>query len=282
MITRRGFQLTFVAATLGLLLLPARAQDVQQGSPKSATASTSEQSLSEAADAGKYAFLLFHRTDDTKTQALRTRASQQAKALTDRASLVQVDIKDPAEAELIKRFDVSRAPMPLVLAIAPTGAVTRHWFLDLDTIQLHEGFVSPGQARCLKALQDGKVVLVCIQNKHTTDNESAMTGVQTFMKDPHYASSAATVKIDPADEREATLLQQLEVSPDTKQAVTVLMAPPASRLATLEGATTKAAIVAAAKVKGCEPGSGCCPEPSETGADKATKKKPKPAPPIDT
>lgn len=272
-----------VLAIPDLAMLPAEAQTAQTEPQGSRAASAGQEAIAGAAKDGKYAFVLFYRSDDAATQALRKRVAPQAQSIADRAQLVEVNVKAADEKELVKRFDVSRAPMPLVLAIAPTGAVTKHWFLDLKTIQLSDGFVSPGQARCLKALQDGKIVLVCIQNDQTADNGAAMRGVEDFTQDPRYASSTATVTVDPADEREASLLKQLEVAPDTKRAVTVLMAPPASRLATYEGATTKDTIASAvtkSSSHGCDPDSGCCPPPGKSDK-KSTKKKPKPAPNVD-
>ena len=48
------------------------------------------------------------------------------------------------------KFGVSRAPMPLVLALAPNGAITKGFPIKFDEKQLREGFVSPCTAKCLK------------------------------------------------------------------------------------------------------------------------------------
>src|SRR5208283_2699955 len=58
---------------------------------------------------------------------------------------------------------LSRAPMPLVLAVAPNGAVTGAIPLKLTEAQVGQAFVSPIAAQCLKAVQSRKLVLLCVQ-----------------------------------------------------------------------------------------------------------------------
>ena len=45
--------------------------------------------------------------------------------MTERASGIAIYVTDPAEKSFVDKFGVRGAPMPLVLAIAPTGAATR-------------------------------------------------------------------------------------------------------------------------------------------------------------
>ena len=45
--------------------------------------------------------------------------------MTDRADSTAIYAADPAEKPIVDKFAVRGAPMPLVLAIAPTGAATR-------------------------------------------------------------------------------------------------------------------------------------------------------------
>ena len=193
--------------------------------------------------------------------------------LSEKAEVIVVDVTDPLEKAAVDKFGVSRAPMPLILAIAPTGAVTKSWFRNFDAAQLEQAFVSPGEAGCLKALQDRKMVLVCVQNGKTAHNAKALQGVNEFKTDRLYAARTATVSIDPTDEAEAEFLKKLRISPETEEAVTVLMAPPGRPVATFTGATNKADIIAATKKagSGCDPKSGCCskkPAAKPTGGQK--------------
>jgi len=233
-----------------------------------------------AAKANKYAFIFFFRTDDKHAQAMRTGLESAVAEIPDQAEAVTVDLTDPLEKAIVDRFDLSRSPMPLILAVAPTGAITKHWFRRFDGKELEQAFVSPAEAQCLKALQDRKMVLVSIQNGKTAHNQEAMRGVNEFKADRLYAAQTALVSVDPTNEAEADFLKTLGVTPETEEAVTVLMAPPGRPIATFTGATKKAAIVAATKKAGskCDPKSGCCSSKKKAskkaGNQKPSQKKP--------
>ena len=98
----------------------------------------------------------------------------------DKAEGVEANVTDPSEAPLVRKFNLSRAPMPLVLALAPNGAVTGGFPAEFDEEKLLGALVSPGMAPCLKGLQQRKLVLLCVQNQATKSNEAAMRGVRDF------------------------------------------------------------------------------------------------------
>ena len=54
---------------------------------------------------------------------------------------------------IVDKYGVSRSPMPLVLAIAPCGAITKGFTKTFDEDQLRTAFVSPCTAECMKALK---------------------------------------------------------------------------------------------------------------------------------
>lgn len=235
---------------------------VQEEQVPAAEAELGVIALDRVAKANKYAFVFFFRTEDERTESMRVALESGVEDLSEKAEVIVVDVTDPLEKASVDKFGVGRAPMPLILAIAPTGAVTKSWFRNFDAAQLGQAFVSPGEAGCLKALQDRKMVLVCVQNGKTAHNAEALQGVNEFKTDRLYTARTATVSIDPTDEAEADFLKKLRVSPETEEAVTVLMAPPGRPVATFTGATNKADIIAATKKagSGCDPKSGCCPK----------------------
>ena len=164
---------------------------------------------------------------------------------------------------MVDKFGVSRAPMPLVLALAPNGAITKGFPIKFDEKQLREGFVSPCTAKCLKCLQDRKLVLLCVQNEKTQFTQVAMTAAQSFKADARFAKATEIVTLNPEDQAEAAFLQDLKVDPRTPQAVTVLLAPPGQPVASFVGAVTKDQIVAKVQAGPCAGGKcgpgGCCP-----------------------
>jgi hypothetical protein len=225
----------------------------------SAAQSPSLPVIKRAAEDGKYAFIFFWSDDTEPTESMRKVFRSAAAKMADRAAAVEVNTGDPSEQAVVRRFAVSRAPMPLVLAVAPNGAITGGFPQTFEEPQLLGAFASPCEERSLKALQDRRVVLVCVQNESTELNEAALKGVQDFKADPDFGSSTDIVMLNPADPSESEFLKALQVAPQTKAAVTVCLIPPGNAVATFTGGTRKETIVAAlASSKGCGPG-GCGP-----------------------
>lgn len=149
--------------------------------------------------------------------------------------------------------------MPLILAVAPNGAITGGFPPGFEEKQLLDAFASPGEEKSLKALQDRRLVLVSIQNGRTSSNDAAMKGVRDFKADPNYGPSTELVTIDPSDPAETGFLRALQVTPETAEAVTVCLVPPGRAIARFSGGTEKEAIVAALSTGGgCGP-NGCGP-----------------------
>ncbi len=182
------------------------------------------------------------------------------KKVADRAQWVAVKTTDPAERALVDKFDLSRAPMPLVLAFAPNGAITGGFPTKFDEQELLDAFATPATEKVMKPLQDGKLVFVCVQNKKTKSNDAAMQGVRDFKADARYASATEIVTLDPADKKEASFLTDLKVPSDTTEAVTVFVVPPGKAIGKIEGATNKDALIELLSKAntGCGPG-GCGP-----------------------
>ena len=220
--------------------------------------------MQQAASANKYLFAFFYEKDDDVTRAARKTFDNAVKKITPAAESVAVDRNDPAWREVVAKFAVDWAPMPLVLSIAPNGAVTGGFkAADLTEQRLRDAVASPAMQQCLKALQERKLVFVCLQNGQTKANEAAMKGVNEFRADPQFADATEIVKVDPTDGKEAKLLAQLKADPKAKTANTALLAPPGMLVTSVEGGTSKASLEAALKkaAASCAAGSGCCSAP---------------------
>jgi hypothetical protein len=218
-----------------------------------------------AAGAGRYLFVFFHNADDEQTRRMRQVFDGAAARAAARADSIVVNVTDPSEKETVEQFGVAAAPMPLVLVLAPNGATTGGFPQTFTEQQLVDGIVSSGMAKCLKALQDRKLVFLCVQNDRTTLNRGAMRGVRAFAADARFSQATEIVLVDPADPEEARLLAQLKIDPGMRDAITVFLAPPGSAIARFQGATDKETLVttlmAATSSSGCGSGSsaGCGP-----------------------
>jgi len=214
-----------------------------------------------AARSGKYLFVFFWKENDQQTQTMYGVFKSATAKMAQSANAISVNANDVREKPVVDRFGVSRAPMPLVLALAPNGAVTKGFPISFSEEQLlRDAFVSRGTAKCMKAIQDRKLVLLCVQNRRTQFSQAAMQGVLGFKSDARFGNATEIVTVDPSDAGEASFLQSLDVNPRTANAVTVLFAPPGRPVAKFVGPVKKDDIVTkvTASQSTCGPG-GCCP-----------------------
>ncbi len=246
---------------------PEAAGPAEQAAPAEASEGSGEgfAAVRRAAESGKYLFLFFFKEQDEQTRAMRKIFEPAMAKAVDRADSIQIDVTDDAEQSIVKKYGLDRAPMPLVLAMAPNGAITGGFPREFDEERLLGAFASTCTQRCMKALQGNKLVFLCVQNAKTKSNEAAMAGVREFQADERFADATEIVTLDPADAAEADLLEDLQISPQTAEAVTVLLAPPGAPVAKYDGATSKQELVdTVMKASSCGPG-GCgpagCPPP---------------------
>jgi hypothetical protein len=216
--------------------------------------------MKEAAHAKKYLFAFFWKNKDTQTAAMSAIIDAAMKKAGSKARSVSLCVTDSSEKSIVEKFGLDRAPMPLALAIAPNGAIMGGFPSKFTEDELLNAFGSPCMESCMKTLQEGKLVLLCVQNSSTTYNDEALSGARAFRADERFAKYSEIVMLDPADSAESAFLADLKIDPKEPEAVTAFMAPPGSVIAEFKGATNKDELIAALQKAstGCGPG-GCGP-----------------------
>ncbi|HBN08611.1 MAG TPA: hypothetical protein DD435_08170 [Cyanobacteria bacterium UBA8530] len=233
-------------------------------SPAIAMARTSEEKLTgigasalrQAAKEKKYLFLFVYEKEDEKTRISRKTFETVVMKLDARWSAI--DKNSAAEEAFVRKYRLTGAPTPFVLAIAPNGAATGG-IKDISEARLRKSMLSSGFQECLKALQNQKLVLICLQNRSTKKNMEALRGVNEFKADATYASFTEIVMVDPADPSEKAFLAKLKITDVPQEALTVLLSPPGSIVATFKGSTTKKALAAPLQTSSSCGTGGCGP-----------------------
>jgi hypothetical protein len=220
--------------------------------------SPGQAALDAAARQGQYLFVLVYKQDDAATQAMKSTLDQALAKMPSRASMTSVWANDPAEKGLMDRWGLSRTPMPIVLAVAPNGAITGGFPLKLTEQDIHSAMVSPGTAACLKGIQARKLVLLCVLPPGV---EQPPAGVREFQADPANKAMTELVIVRADDSAEAGFLQTLGINQSTTQPVTAMLLPPGSMIGSFTGEVTKAQLAERLKVaqSGCCPGGNCGP-----------------------
>lgn len=212
-------------ALLGVLLT---------SSQSARAASPGEQAVATAAESNQFSFVMFYRSYDAAAQAMYGTVKSTLSERRD-AVIVPVQIGNKEEQTLIKQFDATRIPMPAVAVLAPNGAVCSVFPQRVTSQQLTAAIVSPGQASCLKALQDKQIVLLCAQ---PTRSAEIPHGVRQFRADKLFSSRTKVVTVLANDPNEAKFLKQLRVPTNQRTSVVSLMAPPGVMIGVFNGSIT--------------------------------------------
>jgi hypothetical protein len=124
---KRATVIGIITTVLGLY--EAAAQNSQSPpsnpAPKAApVADNGVSALRSAAEAKQYLFAFVYEQEDEETRAARKKFEAAVAKVTPASKSVRVDRSLPEEKEMVEKFGLQSAPVPIVLAIAPNGAVT--------------------------------------------------------------------------------------------------------------------------------------------------------------
>jgi hypothetical protein len=217
------------------------------GALQSAADNTSQgqAAIQRAAAANKYVFIFFWNVQNQQTDKAWTVLQSVVNKMADQADVVSIQTTNSTEKTVVDRYGVSRAPIPLVMAVAPCGAITKAFTGAFDEKKLQAAFVSPCTQQCLKALQDRKLVLVCVSDQ-TSQPEGATLpqGVRDFKADKQYGPVSEIVLLNAREQSESAFMKELGVEANSAVPVTVLLAPPGSTIGKFDAKASKQQIIA--------------------------------------
>jgi hypothetical protein len=172
----------------------------------------------------------------------------------DQSILVELDRSDAANADLVTRYRLAGAPLPLILVAGRNGAIAGGLPAAQATAERLIALVpSPKKAEILQALQSGKAVFICASRKgmparSTTASACASACSQT-------SGQCALIEVDMDDPAEIGFLTQLKVDLAATEPVTLVVNAAGQIAGTYVGAVDVAQLVQATTQKV----GGCCP-----------------------
>lgn len=236
--SRTGLMLLILSVVAALQNSQTHAQTGVPATAPAARLSQGEQQIAASSEAGHFSFLLFYGTNDRLTQAAyRTLKAEVGKRKN--MAILPIRLDNAAERSLIERFDATRAPMPAIVALAPNGAVTGVFSQQIKPEEIDGAFATPGYAQCIKAMQDNRIVLLCVQPE---SRAFVPQGVQQFQADRLYRDRTQLVSIRANDPAEARFIQQLRLKTDATMPQVVFMAPPGVLLGAYDSNVTHATL----------------------------------------
>lgn len=240
-----------IAGTIAVAQTKSTAKKTEQPAARS----PGQRALDQSAEENKFTFLVFYKTDTPAVRAMLKSAKDGVAKRNDKTAVALVQITDPAEKALVDQFDVARSPMPLTLAVAPNKAVTGIFSKELKDEHFDGAIVTPTMTRCMKSLQEGKLVFVCLQKSET---DAAPPVVSAMQLDPEFGSRVVVTTLSIGDPEEARFLQQMQVDPSQVRApLATLLAPPGVLVGKFDGAAKKDQVITALHKAG-----KCCNDPN--------------------
>ena len=265
----RGLLLVVLSIATGLNVAQTHAQTA--GRAGAATQpSPADQKIAANSKAGHTTFLLFYRSNDRLTQAVYGTLKAGASKHKD-AAILPIQADDRAERGLIERFDITRIPLPAVVALAPNGAVTGVFSQQIKPEEVDSAIVSAGYAKCIKAMQSGQIVLLCVQ---PAARGFVPKGVQEFQADRLYRERTQVVNISATDPGEAQFVKQLGLNARSASPQVVFMAPPGVMLGAYDANVTHAALATKLAAAGkCCDDKNCKHNPRTATGPSSTQKR---------
>lgn len=237
-----------------VLILIAPACVLAQGIAAATPVSKAQQALDQASKDGRYTFLVFYRQSDDATKAM---AGTIKDGIADKEKLAvatYVQVTDPTNQALVTKYDVSRAPMPLTIVVAPNGAMTGIFPQKATAENVSDAFVTPTMLSTMKSLQEGKLVLVTVQG---SAKSAAPVALRDFQSDPHFKDRIVALSMTAADPRETKFIGQMQIDAKATVTHTVLLAPPGVLVGKFNAAASKDEIAAVLAKAG-----KCCDDPN--------------------
>ena len=211
--------------------------------------------LDNASQAGKFTFIVFHRDSGEGTRALYQQTQDGIAPHAEKSLLTTARVDDPAERAMVEKFGIGRAPMPMTVVVAPNGAVTGLYPRAVTGEQITAAIVPPTMMRCMKELQNQKLVFVCLTR---TDKIEVPQGVQVVQQLPQFKDRISLVGMRLDDPAEARFYQQMQLEPQRINGPhAVLIAPPGVLVGQFDSRATADQIAASIHKAG-----QCCDDPN--------------------
>jgi hypothetical protein len=220
---------------------------------------TAQEAIESANKSGLAVFLVVTDPGNANTQKALDIANQ-AHAQYSKSEVIQMNRSDVANKDLVTKYGVSNAPLPLILVIASNGVVTGGYTSYQATADLLVNVIpSPVKADVMKSLSNGKSVFLVVSRKSMADkNEVMNTCAQACIE---MQNNAKLIALDLDDQKEKTFITELKIDPAITSPQTFVINSKGQITGTYNDEVNTTELVASAKklpaAKGC--GTSCAP-----------------------
>lgn len=209
---------------------------------------------------GNSVFLVVTDPDVTGTDKALEIANN-AKTSVDNAVVLQMNRSDAENKELVTKYRLAGAPLPLILVIASNGIVSGGFLLSQATPDvLVKAVPSPKKAYVMKTLSEGKSVFLVVTGKSMKEKSTVMNTCQQACIEMENNARMIEVSLDNPNEEK--FLTELKVDKTATEPITYVINSQGQIIGAFDENVNSTALVASAKKVAT---SGCCPGGSKSG-----------------
>jgi len=203
----------------------------------------------------KFSLILFWKENNAATQGMAEALKSAVAKRSQRAEWTSVNVSDSANRAIVERYQVSRAPMPLILCVAPNGAITGGITRQVTDEAVERVLVTPAMADSTKALQEKKIVVIHVKQ----DAQSPLPyGAVELTADAAFKARTTVVSVVLGDPAESRFVTDMEIKPaDVTGSMLVVLGPPGVLVGKFPANVTKDQLTAALHAAG-----KCCDDPN--------------------
>lgn len=210
--------------------------------------------LEKASKNGNTVFLVVTDPNVTGTDKALEIANK-AKTSVTTSVVLQMNRSDAANADLVTKYRLAGAPLPLILVIASNGIVTAGYTLSQATPEmLVKAIPSPKKADVLKTLSEGKSVFIVVTGKSMAEKSTIMNTCQQACIEMQ--NNAKMIEISLDDPKEIQFLTEIKVNMTATEPTTYVINSKGQITGTFTDDVNSTTLVASAKKVAA---SGCCP-----------------------
>ncbi|MCU0609434.1 MAG: hypothetical protein MUF22_06695, partial [Chitinispirillaceae bacterium] len=206
-----------------------------------AAPTNAKSAIAEASAAKQFLGLVFYEAQDASLTGISSSVTAFNKTATKKLSIYKAKLGDPANSEIAKKYGIqSGGDLPLILIIAPNGAITGGFPKAITAEQLKQSVnISELMLKTIKPLQEQKVALVALQNGATKFSAESWKGVNDFANDANYKNLVVAIKADPSVPGSQDFIKQCQLITPVTEATVVVLLPPGQIGKILTGKITK-------------------------------------------
>lgn len=212
--------------------------------------------IEKANKAGNVVFLVV--TDGNNNVATAKSIAEKANKSFNKSKVIIMDKNDKANSELVSKYRLLGAPIPLILVVGTNGVVVGGAPANqLKAEDLVNMLPSPKLEQVYDAINKGKHVIVVFTKKSFNDRSEVLKNAKEAISQ---LKDAEFIEVDINDSREIAFMKQLRVdNMTTKASVTIVINKQGQVAGTSTTIPDVAKLVSAAKTpvkSGCGPGCG--------------------------